>query len=267
MNIVVCIKQVPASAAVTVDERNHTINRASAEAVINPYDLHALEEALRLRQKYDGHISVITMGPKQAESALREALAMGVDEAIHLCDKAFAGSDTWGTSMSLAYAISKLDNVDLVICGKQAVDGDTAQVGPGIAAHLDLPQATYVRSIDSVHLDTRPKLMVIERLVEDGYELIEIELPALITVVKEINKPRLPSIKGALDARSKDIIKWTHMDLGICSSQLGLEGSPTRVIDVERVVSSKSTKILEGDLSVIVKELFSELDLDNVKVQ
>lgn len=264
MNIVVCIKQVPASASVTVDDKTHTINRTSAKGVINPFDLFALEEALRLREKYSGKITVVTMGPKQAEAALREALAMGADDAIHLCDKFFAGSDTWGTSMALAYAINKLEKVDLIICGKQAVDGDTAQVGPGIAAHLDLPQATYVRSIDSIHLDTKPKLMIVERLLEDGYELLEIDLPALITVVKEINKPRLPSLKGAYEARAKKIIVWCHTDLGLCPSQLGLEGSPTKVVDIERVISTKSTRMLDGNLTEIVNDLFNELEIDNV---
>lgn len=245
----------------TVDAKTHTLNRSSVAAVINPYDLYAIEEALRLKEVHGGNVTAITMGPMQAQAALHEALTMGVDEAVHLCDRAFAGSDTWGTSMSLAYAIRKIGSVDLVLCGKQAVDGDTAQVGPGIAAHLDMPQATYVRSIDSVHLDTVPNVMIVERLVEDGYELLELELPALLTVVKEINKPRLPSLKGALEARDKDIVIWTHSDLGICPSQLGLDGSPTRVVEVESVVANKNTKRLDGDLKDIVIELFTDLEL------
>lgn len=263
MNIVVCIKQVPASAVVTVDEKNHTINRTTVGAVINPYDLHALEEALSLREKHGGKITVLTMGPQQARAALREALAMGVDQAIHLCDKVFAGSDTWATSMALAYAIQKLGDIDLVICGKQAVDGDTAQVGPGIATHLDLPQATYVRSINSVHLDTRPKLLTVERLLEDGYELLEIDLPALITVVKEVNKPRMPNLKAAYESRQQEIILWDHLELGLCPDQLGLNGSPTRVIEVERVVTTKKAKLLEGKMSEIANLLVQELGLNN----
>jgi len=195
MKIVVCIKQVPDTTDVKINPETNTLIREGVESIINPFDMYAIEEAVKLKERFGGYATVVTMGPPQAESVLREALSLGIDSAIHLSDRAFAGSDTWATSLILAKGIAKLGDYDLVICGKQASDGDTAQVGPGIATHLDLPQATYVRRVDSVHLDASPKVMIVERLLEEGYELIELQLPALITVVKEINEPRLPSLR------------------------------------------------------------------------
>ncbi|NQT28489.1 MAG: electron transfer flavoprotein subunit beta/FixA family protein, partial [Candidatus Omnitrophica bacterium] len=176
MKIVVCIKQVPDTTDVKINPETNTLIREGVESIINPFDMYAIEEAVRLKERFSGQTTVITMGPPQAQEALREALSLGIDSAIHLCDRAYAGSDTWATSLILAKAIKKISDCDLVICGKQASDGDTAQVGPGIATHLDLPQATYVRRIDSVHFDTAPKVIVVERLLEEGYELIELQL-------------------------------------------------------------------------------------------
>ena len=167
------------------------------------------------------------MGPPQAQKALREALSLGIDEAVHLCDRAFAGSDTWATSRILSRAIEHIADADLVICGKQSSDGDTAQVGPGVAAHLTWPQATYVRKIESIDLENR--LITVQRLLEEGYEVIAVGLPCLITVVKEINEPRLPSLRGKLRARGQNIPVWTNKDLGLSSSETGLDGSPTQV--------------------------------------
>ncbi len=221
MKIVVCIKQVPDTTDVKINPETNTLIREGVASIINPFDMYAIEEAVRLKERFGGEAIVVTMGPPQAADALREALSLGIDRAIHLSDRAFAGSDTWATSLILAKAIEKIGGCDLVICGKQASDGDTAQVGPGIAAHINLPQATYVRRIDTVHLDTDPKMMVVERLLEEGYEIIELKLPALITVVKEINEPRLPSLRGKMSARKAEIPVWGNKDLAIDENQIG----------------------------------------------
>jgi electron transfer flavoprotein beta subunit len=199
------------------------------------------------------------MGPPQAQDAIKEAISMGIDEGILLSDRAFAGSDTWSTSLILSKAIEKFGNFDLIICGKQASDGDTAQVGPGIAAHLNLPQSTYVRKIDSVHLDTAPKVMIVERLLEEGYEIVEIKLPALITVVKEINEPRLPSLKGKMRARAYVAPSWTNKELNIEPNQIGLKGSPTQVVKIFTPPHKEGGKKYEGEPEIIVNELVEEI--------
>ena len=255
MNIIVCIKQVPETTEVKINPETNTLIRQGVASIINPFDMYAIEEALRLKERFGGKITVLTMGPPQATEALREALSMGIDEAILLSDIAFAGSDTWATSLVLAGAIEKIGNFDLVVCGKQASDGDTAQVGPGTAAHLDLPQATYVRRIDTVHLDTTPKMMVAERLLEEGYELIELSLPAIITVVKEINEPRLPSLKGKMRARKAEIPTWTNSDLNIDESQIGLKGSPTQVVKIFTPAQKEGGEIFEGEPEETVEKL------------
>ena len=259
MEIVVCIKQVPDTTDVKINPETNTLIREGVESIINPFDMYAIEEAARLKERFNGQATVITMGPPQAESALREALSLGIDSAIHLCDRAFAGSDTWATSLILAKAIEKISDCDLVICGKQASDGDTAQVGPGIATHLDLPQATYVRRIDSVHLDTDPKIMVVERLLEEGYELIELQLPALITVVKEINEPRLPSLRGKMSSRKAEIILWSNKDLGLSENQIGLNGSPTQVVKIFTPPHKEGGKTFQGEPKEVVEQLFKEI--------
>ena len=259
MNIVVCIKQVPDTTDVKIDSETNTLIRGGVDSIINPFDMYALEEAVRIKEKFGGETTVISMGPPQTEAALREALSMGIDEAVHLSSRAFAGSDTWSTSLVLSKALEKLGGYNLVICGKQASDGDTAQVGPGIAAHLDLPQATYVRKIDTIHMDTSPKIMVVERLVEDGSEIIELKLPALITVVKEINEPRLPSLRGKMRARKQEIPVWGNKDLGIKEEDIGLKGSPTQVMKIFTPPSKTEGRVLTGEASEIVPELVQEL--------
>ena len=259
MNILVCIKQVPDTTHVSIDPNTNTLIREGVASIINPFDMYAIEEAIRLKERFGGKTTVITMGPPQADAALREALSMGMDEAVHLQDRAFAGSDTWATSLVLARAIQKIGNFDLIICGKQASDGDTAQVGPGIASHLGLPQATYVRKIDTIHLDTQPKVMVVERLVEEGFEIFELKLPCLITVVKEINEPRLPSLKGKMRSRKQQVPLWGYKDLGLGEEQIGLKGSPTQVVKIFTPPSKEGGKIFKGEPSEIVKDLVSEI--------
>jgi electron transfer flavoprotein beta subunit len=187
---------------------------------------------------------------------------VGADSAILISDRAFAGSDTWSTSLILSKALEKIkeaEGFDLVICGKQASDGDTAQVGPGIATHLNLPQATYVRRIDTVHLDSSPKIIVVERLVEDGYEMIEVQLPALITVVKEINEPRMPSLRGKMKSRSAEIVVWKNSDLEIKENEIGLEGSPTQVVKIFSPPKKEGGKVFQGEPEDAVNELVEEI--------
>lgn len=243
MNVAVLIKQVPETTDVKISRETNTLMREGVASIINPFDMYAIEEALRIREQHGGKVTVITMGPPQAEEALRQALALGADDAVLLSDRAFAGADTLATSYTLARAIEKLGGFDLVICGKQAMDGDTAQVGPEVAENLDLPHVTYVRRIEELS----PDHMRVQRMIEEGYEVIESPIPALITVVKEINEPRMPSIKGMLRAKKAAITSWTAADLGADESRIGLTGSPTRVIRVFTPEQRRAGEILEGE--------------------
>lgn len=256
MNVAVLIKQVPETSDVKINRETNTLMREGVASIINPFDMYAIEEALRIREQHGGKVTVITMGPPQAEEALRQALALGADEAVLLSDRAFAGADTLATSYTLAKAIEKLGGFDLVICGKQAADGDTAQVGPEVAENLDLPHVTYVRKIEELSLGSpdsdgdgsqgTPGFIRVQRMTEEGYEVIESPLPALITVVKEINEPRMPSIKGMLRAKKAAITSWTAADLGVDASRVGLAGSPTRVIRVFTPEQRRGGEIIEG---------------------
>lgn len=260
MNIIVCIKQVPETTEVRINPETNTLIREGVKSIINPFDMYAIEEGVRLKEKFGGRVTAITMGPPQAEAALREAISIGVDEGILISDRAFAGSDTWATSYTLACAIKKIGEFDLLICGRQASDGDTAQVGPGISAHLDIPQITYVKKIEEV----KEKSMRVERMTEEGFEIIETPLPALLTVVKEINEPRLPSLKGMLKAKSARITLWTQKELNLDPRQIGLEGSPTQVIKIFTPPARTGGQILTGDTQQIVEKLVGLLK-DEVK--
>lgn len=251
MNIIVCIKQVPETTEVKINPETNTLIREGVKSIINPFDMYAIEEAVRLKEKFGGKSTVITMGPPQAEAALREAISMGCDEAVLLSDRAFAGSDTWATSYALSCAMRKISDFDLIICGKQASDGDTAQVGPGIAAHLDLPQVTYVKKIEEV----KDKVMRVERLMEEGYEIIEVPLPALLTVVKEINEPRLPSLRGMMRAKQAKITVWTAQDIQAEPESLGLKGSPTRVVKIFTPPPRQGGQVFQGDTSEVVEKV------------
>jgi len=228
MNIIVCIKQVPDTTEIKIDPETNTLIREGVESIINPFDLYAVEEAIRLKEKYGGKVTAISMGPPQVESALRESVAIGIDEIILLTDRKFAGADTWATSLTLAKAIEKLETYDLIFFGQQAIDGDTAQVGPGVAAHLGIPQTGFVKKIEEVK-DNR---MILQRLMEDGYDRIEMPIPAALTVVKEINEPRLPSLRGKRNAKKAELKVWTADDLGLDEKDIGLNGSPTQVIKI-----------------------------------
>jgi len=255
MHFVVCIKQVPETTDVRIDPHTNTLMREGVPAVVNPFDMYAIEEALRLKEKLGGKVTALSMGPPQAESALREAISMGVDQGVLLSDRAFAGSDTWATSYVLATALKKIGDFSVVLCGKQASDGDTAQVGPGIATHLDLPQITYVRKIEEI--DERH--VVAERLLENGYEVIDAPLPCLLTVVKEINEPRLPLIKGKLAAKKAEIVKWTAADIGADTGKIGLEGSPTKVVKIFTPPPRGGGEVLTGEPEEVVPQVVAKL--------
>lgn len=259
MKIIVCIKQVPDTTDVKINPETNTLVREGVASIINPFDMYAIEEGVRLKERFGGEVVVLTMGPPQAKEALKEAIALGADSAVLLSDRVFAGSDTWATSLVLAKAIKKIGDFDMIICGKQASDGDTAQVGPGIATHINLPQATYVRRLDSVHLDTDPKIIVVERLLEEGYELLELQLPALITVVKEINEPRMPSLRGKMTARKAVIPVWGNKELEIPEDEIGLKGSPTQVVKIFTPPQKEGGKIFDCEPEEAVDQLVAEI--------
>ncbi len=251
MNIIVCIKQVPETTEVRINPETNTLIREGVKSIINPFDMYAIEEAVRLKERFGGKTTVVTMGPPQAESALREALSLGCDEAILICDRAFAGSDTWATSYTLSGAIKKIGQFDLILCGKQASDGDTAQVGPGISTHLDIPQVTYVKKIEEV----KNSSLRVERMMEEGFEIIETPLPALLTLVKEINEPRLPSLKGMMRAKQAKIPIWTQKELGLDPQKIGLCGSPTQVVKIFTPPPRTGGQMLKGETQDVVNKL------------
>lgn len=224
MNIVVCIKQVPDTTEVKIDPNTGTIIRDGIPSIMNPDDKGGLEVALRLKDQFNAHVTVITMGPLQADAILREAYAMGVDRAILLSDRAFAGADTLATSNALAAAIKNLD-YDLIISGRQAIDGDTAQVGPQIAEHLDLPQISYVANVEYNGKDT----FTVKKETEEGYQMLEVSAPCLFTVLASAVKPRYMSVRGIVEAFDKEVEIWTVNDITVDLAKLGLKGSPTRV--------------------------------------
>ncbi len=255
MDIIVCVKQVPETGNIRIDPQTNTLVREGVPCIINPFDMYALEEGIRIKEKYGGQVTVITMGPPQAEAALREALSIGADNAILLSDRRFSGADTWATSYTLASAINKIGRYDLIICGKQAIDGDTAQVGPELADTLDIPVITYVKKIEEIGKDH----IRVQRMMEDGYDVIESTLPIIITVVKEINIPRLPSLKGKMRARKQEIPVWKADDLDADPSRFGLEGSATWVVRVFSPDPRPSGRILTGEAREMVCDLIKDL--------
>jgi electron transfer flavoprotein beta subunit len=244
MNIIVLVKQVPDTSEVKINRETNTLIRDGVPSIINPYDMYAIEEALRLREQHGGKVTAVTMGPPQAGDALKEAVSLGVDDVVLLSDRAFAGADTWATSYVLAKGIKKIGDFDLVIAGKQAIDGDTAQVGPETADMLGIPFVAYIRKIEQVD----GKKMVAERLMDEGYDVVETSLPALITVVKEINQPRLPSLKGKMKAKSLKVASLTAKDIGAEENQCGLKGSPTKVVRIFPPSPRGQREMLKGPI-------------------
>jgi len=245
MKIVVLIKQVPATDKVKMDEATGTMIRDGVESEVNPLDLYAVEEAVRIKERSGGgvEIHVLSMGPRKAEEAVRSAMALGCDYGYLLSDRKFAGSDTWATAYTLSETLRrKLAPFDLILCGERATDGETGQVGPEVGTYLNLPVLTYVRKIETLREDA----VMVQRAVEGGHEVIEAPLPALISVVKEINHPRLPNFSGKMRAKKAEIPVWTAEDLGVDESRLGLKGSPTRVVKIFRPQVARKGKIVSA---------------------
>ncbi|MFX0177241.1 MAG: electron transfer flavoprotein subunit beta/FixA family protein [Candidatus Hodarchaeota archaeon] len=268
MKIFVCIKQVPGVSEVRIDPKTNTLIREGVPSIVNPHDKHAVELGLSIKENFGGEVIALSMGPPQAEEALREALSMGVDEAYLLTDRAFAGADTLATSHTLALGIKKLllqskkDEQYLVICGTQAIDGDTAQVGPELAEELDIPQITYVLNFQLKDQNT----VAVERAFRtEEVVVIESKLPVLISVLKEINVPRNPSVKGIVDAyEKKKVIYWNAEDLKAEKDEIGLNGSMTEVWKIFIPERKGEHIILEGSIEEMVEDLCNNLKDDKV---
>jgi electron transfer flavoprotein alpha/beta subunit len=247
MRIIVCAKQVPDTSEVKIDPVKKTIIREGVPSILNPDDANALEEALKIKDKFPGSkVSVVTMGPPQAKDMLIECLAMGADEGVLLSDRAVGGSDTWATSNALVSAIRKMGGYDLIFAGRQAIDGDTAQVGPQIAEKLDIPQVTYVMEF---HVEDNQRDITVKRQLEDGYEEIQIKTPCMLTAIKELNEPRYMSVSGIVHACSPDadIKVWNAKDVEVDLKSVGLEASPTNVYRSFTPAPKTPGIILDGD--------------------
>ncbi len=254
MDIIVCIKQVPDTTEVKINPETNTLVREGVPSIVNPFDENAVEAALQLKEKHGGTVTVITMGPPQASEALKTCVAMGADNVYLVSDRAFAGSDTWATSYTLSQAIKKLGKFDLILCGKQAIDGDTAQVGPGIAEWLGLPQVTFVSKIEVNGTTAK-----IERLLEEANEVVECPLPAVVTVVKQINEPRLPSLKGLMRAKKAEVKTLNAAQIEGDPKNMGLNGSPTSVVRNFTPTPKGNGEILAGEPDEIVNKLIGKI--------
>jgi electron transfer flavoprotein beta subunit len=273
VKIVVCIKQVPDTTNVRINPETNTLVREGVASIINPFDVYALEEGIRLKEKHGGTVTVLTMGPPQAADALREAISLGADEAVLVSDRAFAGADTLATAYTLAAAVRKLEStamgtvpagpVDVILMGRQAIDGDTGQVGPGVAENLDVPHITDIRKIEEIAAGR----IVVERLLEEGYARLATSLPVVLTVVKEINEPRLPSLKGKLAAKKKEIPVLKAADLGVEAERFGLVGSPTQVMKIFTPPKPSGGKKFTGEPAETVSALLAELAAAGITIR
>ena len=255
LNIVVCIKQVPETTEVEIDPETGRLKREEVAAVVNPFDEYAVEEGLRLRERYGGVVKALTMGPPMAEAALRDAVALGCDEAWHATDRAFAGADTLATGYTLALCIGKMAPYDLIICGLKTTDGDTGQVGPELAEHLGIPHICYVNKV----LEVSDGGIRVTRMLDDGVETLEAPLPVLISVTKEINQPRLATLRGRLKARKAEIRRLTSKDIGGNPGKFGLDGSATRVIKVFTPAPPAGGEVVEGSPDELAERLLEKL--------
>jgi electron transfer flavoprotein beta subunit len=257
MNIIVLIKQVPDTTDVKLDPKTGNLLREGLKSVVNPEDRHALEAAVALKETHGGKVTVLSMGPAQAIDAVTEAMGMGADSAVLLSDRAFAGADTWATSFTLGKTIEGLGAFDLILCGRQAIDGDTAQVGPQVADHLGIPQVTYVQEIETVGATHA----IVKRQLEDGYERIKVELPALLTVTAALNTPRYAHIGRIIDAcKPNAAIKVLNAaDIGVTVGHVGLEGSFTSVVKTFSPDFKRKSTILKGPTEEVVRELIQKI--------
>jgi len=255
MNIVVCLKQVPGTTQVKIDPQTNTLVRQGVESILNPFDAYALEEGVRLKERFGGKVTVVSMGPPQADAMLREAISVGADQAVLLSDREFAGSDTLATSYTLSMAVKKIREFDLVICGRQTLDGDTGQVGPELAEMLRLPFIAYVSKV----VDATNSALRVLRMVDEGHEEIETVLPAVITVTKEINVPRLPSLRGLMKSKSAQVPVWTAGDIGADGQSVGRNGSATVVVKTFNPERVRTGQVLKGTVEEQVESLVIKL--------
>jgi electron transfer flavoprotein beta subunit len=276
VKIIVCIKQVPDTTNVRINPETNTLVREGVQSIVNPFDMYAIEEALRLKEKHGGTVTVITMGPAQAADALREAVSLGADSAYLVSDRAFAGADTLATAYTLACTIRTVCGMvavdgaaapaalpDVILMGRQAIDGDTGQVGPGVAENLGISHVTDIRKIEEI-TDGR---IVVERLLEEGYARLAARLPVLLTVVKEINTPRLPSLKGKMAARKMEIPVLKASDIGADPERLGLNGSPTQVMKIFTPPKPSGGTRFTGEPSQAVAALLSDLETAGITLR
>ncbi|HOO31993.1 MAG TPA: electron transfer flavoprotein subunit beta/FixA family protein [Thermotogota bacterium] len=257
MHIAVLIKQVPDTDNVKLDPETGTMIREGSGTIINPLDLNALEAAVKIKSRIEEEclITTISMGPPSAEYALRESLALGADEAFLLTDRKFAGADSWATSKVISEGLKKAGNFDLILAGEKATDGETGQVGPEVAAMLNIPCSTYISGIE-----IEQKSVVVTRSLEDGYERQRIKFPCLLTVLSALNNPSMPTLKGKKMSRRAEITKLTAEDIDIRPEELGLKGSPTRVVKVSTPKKTRNTKMYKGSkITEGIKELFDEI--------
>ena len=256
MKIIVCIKQVPDTTEIRIDPVKGTLMRDGVPSILNPDDANALEAALQIKDEYPGTVvDVVTMGPQQASYALRECLAMGADDAYLLSSRAFGGADTCSTSTTLAYGIKKIGDYDFIFAGRQAIDGDTAQVGPQLAQRLGLPAATYVQNIREI----RENSVILERQLEDGYEVLEIQRPCVLTAVRELNRPRYMTVIGIEKAYEKEITVWDERDLNIHPQDCGHSASPTKVFRSFTPPPKGKGEMLAGTVNEMAQSLVSKL--------
>lgn len=257
MDIIVLVKQVPDTTDVKLDPKTGNLIREGIESIINPDDRNAIQAAVDLKEIAGGKVTAISMGPPQAIDAISEAMGMGVDNAVLLTDMAFAGADTWATSFTLGKAIEKIGKFDLVICGRQAIDGDTAQIGPQVADYLDIPQVSYVCQVEEI----KEKSIVVRRRLENGFERIECTMPAMLTVIGELNRPRYAHMGRLIDACSEKarINVWNSADIGVQVTEVGLNGSLTHVIKTFAPKFQRQGEILEGKTDEVVSQLIGKL--------
>ncbi len=257
MRIIVCVKQVPDTTEVKIDPKTNTLVREGVPSILNPYDQFGVEESIRIRDMLgEGRITVLSMGPPQARTALTKCLALGADDAILLSDRAFAGSDTWATSYALSLAVRKCGEFDLVVCGVQAIDGDTAQVGPELAQHLGIPQITYVEKVEAVE----GKRLTVHKQTEDGYQVLEARMPVLLAAMPSTSfEPGYPPMSGILRAKKKPFETWGADDIGGDPSRLGLDGSFTQVVKTYSPPSRGKGEIIEGEPDDAARRLVEPL--------
>jgi electron transfer flavoprotein beta subunit len=263
IKIIVCLKQVPGTTEIKINPENNTLIREGVESIINPFDTYAIEEGVRLKERLSSidnagqtpEVISISMGPPHSIEILRDSISLGIDRSILISDRVFAGADTWATAFTLSKAIKKIEGWRLIILGKQTLDGDTGQVGPELSQILNIPFIGYVSNI--VEIDKNR--MIAKRLMEDRYEILEIRLPAAISVGKEINTPRVPSLRGKLKAKNEEIPVWDRNYLVLDEEEVGLAGSFTKVIKIFTPQAKHEIKIIKGSAEEQANELYLKL--------